>query len=180
MYKKSLATMVALTALTVSAPAAMATTVPGLKASADVKAFAIMVQPIAITTTANLRYGAWIFTPGTEGSIWLKPDGSTVVNNATFAGVSFSDMHPAAFKVEGNPGAKYNVSIDPSGLSLSNGTGGIVKLNLFQNNSDKQINSNGTDNFNVGAKLNFDALTQPGNYEGDFKVTVEYTDFNSI
>lgn len=132
-----------------------------------------MVEPIAITNTAGLQFGA----VGAHGAgTWvLGPDGATSATGAVFAYVGTSVptlTNPAAFTVTGTDGFGYDVTV-PGTVTL--GTG--VWVDTWTINGPEGWSRHLTPSpsyLTIGATLNVDASAVHGALSGSFNLTVTY------
>jgi hypothetical protein len=87
-----------------------------LGATATATASAVIVEPVGISKTSSLSFGA--FDPSTTGTITVDTAGTRSANGVKLAGGSPS---AAAFTISGQPGLSYTITYTGTSTTLRNG-----------------------------------------------------------
>ena len=136
--------------------------------SASANASATVVDPIALSATADLNFGS--FEPGASGGTVIVDQAGAASETGTVVRVpSGNPTSAAAFDVTGQDGAGYDILATSGGLL---GPGPTMALA-----PDAPANgtlAGGADSFNVGGTLTVAAGQTPGDYSGTVEVTVTY------
>ena len=143
------------------------------QATATFTASVTIIQPIEITTTSHMNFAHLDAQQG--GEVVLTPNN---LRKAT-GGVILSEggvVSAAAFKVTGEPGLSFDISLPDSQHTLSNGSENIVIRDFVSSMSGIANLGSGTKEFSVGATLDIEAGQAPGLYSSTeaFEVTVNY------
>lgn len=140
-------------------------------ASAAASASAKIYQPISIKKTSDLNFGAMIATPN-SGKVVLDTAGvRTASGGAVLA--SAAGVAAASFQVDGEPNVAYNLAL-PASISITSGGNSMTVDTFTSDAATTQLDSKGTQAFNVGASLSVGANQAAGLYSGSFSVTVAY------
>ena len=130
--------------------------------------------PISIAKTTDMSFGAIL--AGGAGTVVLTPTGGRTPTG----GVSTSPAdagHAASFTVSGAFNALYGIVL-PASAVLSSPGGDSMTVNAFSVSSPVpptgHLNATGSQQLNVGARLNLATGQAPGSYGGSFLVTVAY------
>ncbi len=145
----------------------------GQNATATFSASVTIIEPIGITNTSEMNFAAVDAQGG--GTVVLTPD------NGRFAsgGVQLADgtnVSAASFRVTGQKGFSFSVSLPQGEYLLTNGSQNII-LKDFTSNLDGSGNlTSGTSEFRVGATVDIQPGQIPGRYKtiGALPVTVHY------
>lgn len=143
------------------------------QATANFNASVTIIQPTEITTTSDLSFARIDAKNG--GEVTLSPD-----NRRTASGsVELCDggnISAASFKVTGESGYTYAVTLPNGNYELINGSGSIVINNFTTDAKSDHALVAGIQTIHVGATLNVNAAQNPGIYKspGGFNVTVNY------
>ncbi|NSW93941.1 MAG: DUF4402 domain-containing protein [Bacteroidales bacterium] len=143
-------------------------------ATTTASASAVIIAPLTITVQTNLHFGT-VMRSAAAGTVTVSPtDGS----RSALGGVTLSALAPlhsrAVFRVDGETGRTYSISLPATDVLISNGTD-QMEVNTFT--SDPTPTGSivaGTSTLYVGATLNVDANQASGAYTGTFDVTVNY------
>lgn len=155
---------------------------PSQAAEATGNANGTVVQPIAITSAADLSFGS--FAAGTgAGSITISTSGERTSSGVVVIGSSSGAA--ARFDITGAPGATY--SITHGGTAVLTNTGGASETMALTKFSDLTggnatsgeastgvLDSGGTQSLYVGGTLSVAANQAVGVYAGTVIATVEY------
>ena len=135
-------------------------------ASTDGTAAVRVFQPITVTQTQGLDFGA--ITSGAEGKVAMTADG---VRSAQ-GGVGLVAQFPGqagSFDVTGEPNAVINVAVASSIDGFKGGIKGVTVADTLPT----ALKGNSA-SFNVGGSLYIPANTPAGSYTGSYKVAVNY------
>jgi len=140
-------------------------------ASATATASAKIYQPISITKTADLNFGAMIATP-TAGTVKLDPAGvRTASGGAVLA--SAAGVSAAAFAVAGEPNTSFSVAL-PASIQIASGANSMTVDTFATDAAAYLLDGTGAHSLSVGANLSVAANQPAGLYSGSFSVTVAY------
>lgn len=161
--------------------AVMAVTVPG-QASASV------VQPLVLNQVTPIHFGTVIDTTAAGGVIELDAHGIATPDAASGL-VAAGAPSAGSFTVATAPNAHYTVAVLPTQFDITRAGGGEtmrVHLGWLRFSSDPgnlypthgglagQTDGAGQGHFETFASLTVGAAQVPGNYTGNYNVTVEY------
>jgi hypothetical protein len=140
-------------------------------ASANASVFAKVIQPIAITKTADLNFGGIITGPA--GSVTVSPAGVETATGATVINPN-PNVSAAQFTVTGEPSTAYLIVL-PTTVTITNGAQ-TMTVDTFTSTpvGTGLLSATGVQSLGVGAKLNVAANQAVGSYSGTFAVTVAY------
>lgn len=141
---------------------------------ASASASAVVVNPLALSRTADLHFGA-IASGVFGGEVILQPNGDRFASGDV-ALVASGQAAPAAFSIIGHPEALFSVFL-PLGMVITNQDGsGSMLISSFTSDLDAitQLDESGTAEFNVGAVLELGPNQSEGTYSGTFEVLVAY------
>lgn len=143
------------------------------QATATFTASVTIIQPIEITTTSQMDFAHLDAQSG--GEVVLTPNNK----RRSSGGVVLAEggiVSAAAFKVTGEPGLSFDITLPDSFHTLSNGKEDII-IRDFES-SVKAVASlgSGTREFSVGATLDIEDGQEPGFYSSTepLAVTVNY------
>jgi len=176
-----IAATVAIAAFTPAAHAA------GTTAVAFGVAGATIVQPISVTQTADLDFGAIVGDRQQGGSVTIAPDGS----GAAYAGGAsavpgYAPAHAAGFAVSGEAGRAYTISapatLTITGEMLSGGAAPSLTIAALRVRTASRpasgpaglLGADGRDSFAVGGTLVLPAAATPAHYRASLPVIVTY------
>lgn len=176
MANKKYAGFLVIAGLIAGAPAS------AIAATADGTATATVIQPITVSETTPLAYGA--LAVGTTGGTVTIDTAGTATASADIDLIS-SARSAATFTITGEPLFAIAVSLNTAGAQLDDATAGgggtPMTLGSFTNTGlPVSLNIGGSATFDVGATLNVNASQTPGDYStgtGDgspYTVTVNY------
>ena len=144
-------------------------------ASGSISATATVVQPLTISSTSTLNFGS--FVAGTSaGTVTISANPYT----RTSDNVRLVASNPGSVStvvVTGVENTGFTV-IFPQTVSLSTSAGGAsMTLNTFTSsllNNGGMVGTNGSQSFQVGARLNVGASETSGVYSGSVPITINY------
>lgn len=143
------------------------------QATANFTASATIIQPISITTTANMNFANIDAKNG--GEVILNTDNSRKATGGVKLD-SNAQVSAASFEVSGQSGYAFSISLPDTEQVLTNGTETMV-IKDFKTDFDLDTNlgANAT-TIRVGATLAVNANQTPGNYRSpsSMQVTVNY------
>lgn len=142
------------------------------QATATFTASVTIIEPIGITNTADMNFAS--VDAKTGGSVILTPEN----DRFTTGGVELEDgstVSAASFKVTGESGFSFALSLPQEEFILSDGTETLI-IKDFTSNYKESTFSSSTPEIKVGATLDIKAGQQPGNYKTltAIPVTVNY------
>ena len=142
------------------------------QATATFTASVTIIEPIGITTTSDMNFAS--VDAKTGGSIILTPQNDRI----TTGGVELADgstVSAASFKVTGENGFSFSLSLPKGEYHLSDGSETVIIKDFTSNFHESTISST-TPEIKVGATLDIKAGQQPGNYKtlNAIPVTVNY------
>ncbi len=143
------------------------------QATASFTASATIIQPIGITTTANMNFANLDAKSG--GTVILTPEST----RTSTGGVSLSDntaISAAAFEVTGEDGFSFSITLPQNEYKLSNGSENMIIKDFTSSLADGGYVSGGSRIIKVGATLNVNPNQTPGVYnsQNPMNVTVNY------
>lgn len=126
----------------------------------------------------NLYFGV-INLANEDGSVTILPETKSRKRSrsAKKALTLDSRWSDAAFDVEGDPDASYQISVDAEQCILYDGNGHSLTVTDWSFDSDdnsrgRSLDRNGKGGFRMGGTLHFSGDQVPGEYTGTFAVTV--------
>lgn len=142
-------------------------------ATASFTASATIIQPIGITTTANMNFAHIDAQEG--GAVILTPQNT----RSTTGGVALAgeeNLSAATFVVTGQPGLAYSISLPSARYTLTNGQEEISIENFTSNLENGGLLADGNQTVSIGATLNVLENQTPGYYTSPapMDVTVIY------
>ncbi|TNE61605.1 MAG: DUF4402 domain-containing protein [Sphingomonadales bacterium] len=145
---------------------------PGDSAEVDGTATVRIVEPLAIQSLEDLRFGTFL-VPLTSGTVTVGGDGSVTSNLdlSVFPG----DRGPAYFLILGEPNRRFVLQL-PRPIDISNGTS-TMRVNQFRSNTPANrgtFSADGLFELYIGGRLNVSANQEVGYYTGTFEVRVLY------
>lgn len=136
-------------------------------ATATATARAQVIQPVTVTRTADLDFGAIV--AGTNAStVAVTPAG---VRNCGSSLTCTGTVTAAGFNVVGAAGQTVQITTDAS-VSLTSGSNSMTAA--LNNPTSSLVLAAGNNPFNVGGTLSVGANQAAGAYVGSFTVTVNY------
>ena len=146
-----------------------------VKASANVRVRAVIVEPIEITKSVDLNFGN-VIAGYTDGTITLSPDGVRTANGAQISS-SVPGQISAAEAIVSHGEYNYSITL-PESFTLFNESNPnkMMIINQFQVTPVTGVGIPGDDILKIGATLNLEANQIPGVYTNSegFNVTVSY------
>ena len=162
-------------ALIAAAAAGTAATVTqALAASATANATAEVITPIAISKTADLRFGK--FAAGSGGTVVMTAAGS----RSGTGGVVLSTIDAggaASFDVSGAANATYAITLPGSAATITRVSGTeTMSVGTFTSSPSGTgtLSAGGAQTVTVGGTLTVGNAQVVGSYTGTFSVSVEY------
>ena len=150
--------------------------------TAQGEAEAIVLRPLSFFKVNDLDFGD-IIASTTAGTVRLNPDGSRArTGGVTLAG---SGGEPARFAGLGTYNREVNISLGANQIWIT-GPGAQMRVRNFEIGSTptailstsptrfRIANALGNYNFPVGATLDVNANQAPGDYSGNFTITLNY------
>ncbi len=143
------------------------------QATASFTASATIIQPIGITTTANMNFASLDAKSG--GAVILSPDN----NRIGTGGIELADgteVSAAAFKVTGEQNFAFSISLPENDFVLTNGSENMIIKDFTSSLDGTGDFSNGQSDVRVGATLEVNPQQNPGVYTtpSPMNVTVNY------
>ncbi len=130
-----------------------------------------VVTPISLINGQGLRFGAFVPSPVGPGAVLVIASGGRGGVNVTFMPGEFNR---ALFRVDGDPGAVFIISL-PTSITISSPSANMTVDNFRSAPAGTgTINVLGFSLFGVGARLLVGANQSGGQYTGTFDVTVTY------
>lgn len=147
----------------------------GSSNDAKVDANVNVIKSIAIDDKQALNFGKIIPPPSGQGlATVLSSSDNVVVNNGATI-YSDGSTTRAEFEVSGHEGAHYNVELpDDNEIEMDSGNISLKYFQIDKSSSNLNLGSTGDQTINLGATIEIDASTSPGNYSEEFKVKVNY------
>jgi hypothetical protein len=150
----------------------------GVAATATATASAVIVEPISISTTANLSFGQ--IDASTTGTVTVDTSGARHANGVRLAG---GTPAAATFSISGGAGLAYTIGYSGTSTTLTNGSD-TLQLNIVSDLGGAATASgapvaNGTLGagptvLRIGGTLGVTAGTRPGTYTGAIAAAVQY------
>ncbi len=142
-------------------------------ATTSASATAVVLTPIAISTTTNMSFGDVYADNATPGTVVLATTGSRSVTGGATTGATAGAA--AVFAVTGNASATYAITLPTTDVTLvSGGNNMIVNTYVHDAGGAPALDGTGNASFNVGATLNVGAAQAPGTYTANFNVIANY------
>jgi hypothetical protein len=127
------------------------------------------------STGGDLAFGN-IIPAATAGTVIIHY-ASGARSFTTVTGTNLLPFGNAQFKVTGDAGAAYTVTLPSSAITLSNGTAGATNemtVDTFTKDVTIGTLTGGISTFHVGGTLHVGANQNSGSYTGTFNVTAAY------
>jgi hypothetical protein len=129
---------------------------------------------LAIQNNQELSFGS--FVAGSGGSVTVATSGARSAGGGVLL-IPSSAGTAAAFTVSGNASATYTIQLPGNDFVKLSGPGGDMFINEFTGSPSGaagQLSAGGSQNLSVGGTLNVASGQSPGEYAGNFSVTVDY------
>lgn len=129
---------------------------------------------ITLQNTQGLSFGS--FVAGSGGSVTVGTDNSRIASGAVQL-IPSSRGTAALFTVSGDASATYAIQLPADDFVKLVGPGGEMLISRFTstpNGVGGQLGMDGLETLRVGATLDVGAAQAPGDYAGNFTVTVQY------
>jgi hypothetical protein len=142
-------------------------------ATASFTASATIIQPIGITTTANMNFAHIDAQEG--GAVFLTPQNTRFTTGGVILAGS-EDLSAATFTVTGQPGLTYSINVPSIRYTLTNGSEEMIIENFTNSLGNDGLLAEGKQEFRIGATVNVKAGQTPGYYTSPspMDVTVIY------
>lgn len=142
-------------------------------ATASFTASATIIQPIGITSTADMNFANIDAQQG--GSVILTPENMRY-STGDVALAEGEEHSAATFTVTGQPGLAYSINVPTQSYTLSNGIEEMILENFTSSLDNGGLLAEGKQTFNLGATLNIKSGQTPGFYTSPspMDVTVIY------
>ena len=144
-------------------------------------AFALTAFSLAgaqtISSTSAMSFGSFGGMPGWPGgTVVVAPNGSRTAPSGGVMLLGNAGISAATLTVAGTPGATYSISLPVNGaVFLSTAGGHSMAINAFASNPSATGTLFGSSQvLSVGATLALGSMQAPGDYSGNFNVTVNY------
>lgn len=149
------------------------TTIALAQATANFTASVTIIQPIGITTTANLNFASVDAKSG--GEVILTPD-NTRISTGGVVLKEAGGLSAASFEITGEPGFAFSITVPESEYVLTNGSESIIIKDFTSSLAEGGSLAGGSATINVGATLKINPNQTPGLYnsQGPMNVTVNY------
>ncbi len=147
---------------------------PALAAEATGAASATVVAPLVVEPRAPLDFGI-VATGARGGRVTVGSDGA-VRREGDARPACEPDCpppQPARFRVRGEPGRRYTVSL-PARLTIAGPGGATLEVTRFEAAGAMRLDSSGEDGFTVGGTLEIPADAPPARHTVTVPVTVDY------
>lgn len=131
-------------------------------------------QDIAISSNQPMSFGS--FVAGTGGIVVVSTSGARSISGDVYL-IPSSEGAAAQFSVSGDPDTTYTIQLPGNNVVKLTGPGADMVINDFVSTpagAGGQLGGSGSQTLSVGAALNVNSDQAPGNYSGDFTVTVHY------
>jgi hypothetical protein len=135
-----------------------------------------LVNPGRLALLEDLRFGAFM-QPAAPATLTVAPDGSASGTGEIATTMSIPQpaegRGPARFRLDGTENRAF-VAIIPNRITISNGTATMEVRNITTNmrNGSNRFDATGQFILAVGGTLRANANQAPGEYAGDFRITV--------
>ena len=142
-------------------------------ATASFTASATIIQPIGITTTSNMNFAGIDAKSG--GAVTLTPE-NTRTTSGSLVLADAATVSAAAFKVTGEAGFAFSVSLPKEEYVLTSGSENMIIRDFTSSHTAGENLENGSRIIRVGATLDVNPDQKPGVYnsKGAMLVTVNY------
>lgn len=153
----------------------------GFAATETTTATATVIEPIAITKTAELVFGK--FAPGAGGTVTVSTSGTRTASGAILSTIG-STPTAAKFDVTGDADATYSIDWSVASLLTDPGSSETMTLTKISDLDASgavtgevgsgTLSAGGAQSIYLGGTLTVGAAQAAGDYAGDVTVTVEY------
>ena len=146
-------------------------------ATATAAGSATIIQPIAVTKTADLGFGKIVKpTTGTSTIAVTSTGNSRSITGGNAVAADALGVTSAAFNVTGEGAQVFNISV-PTTFAMTSGTNTLVVTTTQSATSatlSGSIGTAGSQSFGVGGSFPLATSAVSGAYTGNFVVTVAY------
>lgn len=149
---------------------------PGNSSTASGTAQAEVPELGRLAHLRDLRFGAFM-QPTAAGTLVVAPDGTATGTGQIAAGMTIPQppegRGPALFRLDGTANRAFVANL-PNRITISNGSATMQVRNITTNmrNGSNRFDASGIFMLYVGGTLQVAANQAPGEYSGDFQVTV--------
>lgn len=147
-------------------------------ASATNQATCTIISPIGITAGDDLAFGNII---AGAGAVVVATDNTRTIPGALNAGTQVGTITAASFSITGEAAYTYSISLPADdAVTITEGTDPMAVTSFVASSASDgaglvgTLDVSGDDVVKVGATLTVAADQEPGDYTGDFSVTVAY------
>lgn len=173
MHKTWLARLAAVLALSLTSAPALAE--PGHSFTSSGAVAAEIVDPGRVVKLDDLRFAAFI-SPSTAATMTISPDGTvTATGEVATTMNAFSTLDgrgPARFRIDGTESRMF-IPFHPRTVTISNGTSTMLVDRMEDNvRGNVRLDPDGQFDYRIGGRLNVNANQEPGEYSGEFEITV--------
>ncbi len=148
-------------------------------ASASASGAVAVIQPIALSKTADLNFGTIVKPLAGTATVAIAAGGGATVTGTTQVNTAANPARAASFTIQGEGGSAYSISV-PGSFTMANGSGaGSLTVTTVSNSTGGTLagsigGSTASATFGVGGTINIDTGTASGAYAGTFTVTASY------
>lgn len=146
-------------------------------------ATATVIRPLSVAATTDMDFGTITHAPGAGGTVTVSPwvAGASFGGSASAvcAGSLCSAAHAAGFAVQGEALRSYSIQLPPG--IVARGTSGAATLDVgalttrsVSGGVTPQLDSTGSDRFEVGGTITLPADLPAARYRASFNVIVSY------
>ena len=135
-------------------------------------AISISVDRVNPYTTTHGDLGFGYIIPGTGGTVTVTSSG-VVTPSSGLTLTTQLPTGPAQFKVTGEAGFGYSITMDKS-ATITNGSDGSMEVSGLEHNATGTLNELGVEIFRVGGVLSVSSGQATGSYTGSFNVDAAY------
>lgn len=159
-------------------------------ATVNASAGASIIVPMRLTEQNSLNFGSTNKQSGVAGSVVLSTSDASRDFNGGVSGSSIGDAPSnAVFNLYGKVGSSYSITLPTSitvfgqgSMSMTinelkirfSGAANDIAINEVNNSISEMLNTDGTDSFRLGGKLNIQSEQLAGLYSGTYSITVDY------
>ncbi len=153
---------------------------PGDTQTTSGVAGAEIIDPGRVVKLDDLRFAAFA-SPAAAATMTIDPDGTVTATGDVAATMnSFTSpggRGPARFRIDGMED-RFFTARHPNSVTISNGTSTMLVDNMEDNirgfGRNARFDENGRFDYFIGGRLNVGANQEPGEYSGDFEITVAF------
>ena len=149
---------------------------PGDSASLNGTATAELVNPGRLYKLEDLRFGAFM-QPSANATLTITPDGAASGTGDIATGMNIPQppegRGPARFRLDGTANRAF-VALIPNRITITNGSATMDVRDITTNirPGNNRFDGAGRFDLHIGGTLRANAIQAPGQYSGDFQITV--------